>query len=62
MKAQSGGRDIALLFLEHRCYMAVGGQPHASATLPTPGKEAGAHFTGGRGVEIPQGRSEEPNN
>ena len=33
-KAQRGSRCTALLFLQPRCYMGVGGQHHASAVLP----------------------------
>jgi hypothetical protein len=32
-KAQRGSRDIALLFLEPRCYIGVGGQCYAPAAL-----------------------------
>jgi hypothetical protein len=44
-KAQRGSRVIALLFLQPRLKMLVGGQPHAPATLPT-GKRPGTHCTG----------------
>jgi hypothetical protein len=46
MKAQSGSTDIALLFLQHRHHIGVGGQSHAPATFPT-GKRADLHCTGG---------------
>jgi len=35
MKAQSGSRGIALLFLQPRCWIGMGGQRHAPADLPT---------------------------
>ena len=33
-KAQRGSRSIALLFLQPRLYMGVGGQRHAPPALP----------------------------
>jgi hypothetical protein len=45
MKNQRGSRGIALLFLQHRRYIGVGGQRHALAALP-PGKRPGTHCIG----------------
>ena len=52
-KAQRGSRCIALLFLQPRRYMGVGGQRHAPAALP-PGK---TRYTLYRRLDGPQGRS-----
>ena len=44
-KVQRGSRCIALLFLQARCQMGVGGQCHALATLPR--ERPGTHCIGG---------------
>ena len=44
-KAQKGSRCIALLFLQPRRQMRVGGQRHAPSALP-PGKRRGTHCIG----------------
>ena len=45
-KAQTVSRCIALLFLQPRRYIRVGGQRHAPAALP-PRERPGTHCTGG---------------
>ena len=45
-KAQRRSRCIALLFLQPRRQMGMGGQRHAPAALP-PGKRPGTHCIGG---------------
>jgi hypothetical protein len=54
IKFQRGSRGIAVLVLEPRNEVGVGGQRHASATLP-PGKEPRYAFY--RKLGGPQGRS-----
>jgi hypothetical protein len=44
-KAQKGSRGTALLFLQHRVSLWVGGQRHATAVLP-PGMKAGTQCRG----------------
>jgi hypothetical protein len=52
-KAQRGSRSIALLFLQQRRYMGVGGQPHVLAALPA----GNTRYLLRRRLSGPQGRS-----
>jgi len=47
IKPQTGNKVIAILFLQPRCYVGLGGQRHAPAALP-PGKKLGTDCTGFR--------------
>ena len=45
IKQQTGNKATAILFLQPRRYVGLGGQHHAPAALP-PGKKFGTDFTG----------------
>jgi hypothetical protein len=52
MKAQTGSRGIAVLFLEPWCWIGLGGQRHALAAVPRerPGTHCIAWWVGPRAI------------